>query len=988
MLKWIFRQLGVSDLLSSPTQGYGDSGVAGHRTSQFFNWEDRPVFTMTTAELMEYDPKVTIALAIRNGMLKQGQVKITGHPEIKKFVRAQWDKLWNEHGSQIARTKIYGHAGFEVLYRQKEQLVEVSGLRDFHPRDCRPLVAEGKIVGVSVRNVKRSDGSSTVAGKEVIWAPKALWLTFKARNNAKFGESLLEHAYAPWWEKWMRGGAVKMRNLRMQKDAWIGDIIRYPTNKVLKLPNGEVVSYRDMARELVELRQSGGVMGIPSDVDVNGKPLFDYTPPTHIDGATMMFDYIKQLDDEIVEGCEVAKEIVQAADTGSGFSGRSIPFIGTLSVLQEEFDGYVRDIDRMVIGPAVRINFGPDAVYSLKPESLILTVGRLMGGEDDGGGSGSPAQAMGGPPGGFSNGNLPTGTDSGSSYGQTESLSDGGSRTHVYIRGRRLGDRLTPRVAPAGGAVVGGVYYRPGVWVDSAALQFASDEELTWLDAADVLESLPPPPPAPKHDYSCLMAPAVPAADAVGRLQTLLPIDEVQEFETDPHITVLYGIESDQPFDVERVLFGLGPIAVRLGGLMVFEKDDCDVLVAEVESAGLVSVHDEVAAAVPHVSSYPTYTPHLTVAYVTKGLGSDLVVEFGDRLRGVAWVVDQLRFADRMGVETFLPLDGPAQFADSKKKINIADASAQLELIGWRIVGGLPYDLAAKQARYQVRNLKTGNLRAMTSDEIFGMLRGSQFADDGKWITIGGREADGKKHAGGFAVQIDSQGRILKGGPAGLQGKKLSEVGDYFDSTRESRKKAFDDVADYFTAAKAEVESAKAAAKKSKKDPKAAKAPTEADAPGATKSYARIVAYQADKWGMDAATYESFSNELFEALASNEKTKENARIQLRERLNIRIPRIAQMERQGLDYSHVKGIDTAALSIAREMPDLGWSEDDPDLDRKAWELLKEGQVRVSKVSPEFHQAVDDYLEGELRRAGESYNADMPDLDSSQFSEGVL
>lgn len=44
-----------------------------------------------------------------------------------------------------------------------------------------------------------------------------------------------------------------------------------------------------------------------------------------------------------------------------------------------------------------------------------------------------------------------------------------------------------------------------------------------------------------------------------------------------------------------------------------------------------------------------------------------------------------------------------------------------------------------------------------------------------QWITIGGREEGGKKHAGGTPVKIDSEGRILAG-PAPLAGKKIDDL--------------------------------------------------------------------------------------------------------------------------------------------------------------------------------------------------------------------
>ena len=473
MFAWI-KKFFRGDLLGrAKTENYrrGDRQTA----AQLFHFEERPPFTLTTAELMEFDSKVTLGLAIRNGLIKQGQVQVeNGHPQMVKFVSRQWRYLWTSFADRLIRTKLYGFQGFEVLYKIGEQsMVEISGLKDFHPRDTRPLIAEGAVVGITVGSVKG-------AGKVPLWSPKSLWLTYKDRHGSNFGQSLLEHAYAPWFEKWMRGGAIKLRQMRMQKDAWIGDQIRYPANKKIILPTGEVVSYRDIARELVELRQSGGVFGLPSDRDEKGNLLFEYTPPQHVDGATMMFDYCDRIDAEIIEGLEVPKEVAQAAETGSGFSGRSIPFIALLSLLQEEFDGYVQQIDRQVLRPLCRLNFGVEPTYLLKGMSLVETVGKLMGGEENAS-SGSPTQVFGGPPGGFSGGAMPNLSGSGeksSGYGQFSFSENRSPRTHVYIR-----DRTSPRrVGGNFGATAGGVFFPSGSWVPVEAVQLASDAELDRLD--------------------------------------------------------------------------------------------------------------------------------------------------------------------------------------------------------------------------------------------------------------------------------------------------------------------------------------------------------------------------------------------------------------------------------------------------------------------------------------------------------------------------
>lgn len=468
MLGWVYNAAdNLRKIFTTQTETYGE-GQSGSTASSsiLMHLEERPQFNITAAEQMTFDSKVTIALGIRNGILKQAKVKVSGHPTVAAFVKQQWERIWDDYGSALLKTKIYGFKGFEVVYRRNQAgMIEVAELRDFHPRDTRPLVYDGRVVGLTVR----VPGSNKIP----LFGMKGLWATFRPQNCRRFGESLLEHAYPPWFEKWQRGGAVKMRQLRMMKDAWIGDIIRYPSQKKIQLPTGEVVSYRELCRELVEMRKSGGVLGIPSDSDpTTGKPFFDYTPPTHIDGATMIFEYCKVLDDEIVEGCEVAREVVSAAETGSGFSGRSIPFIATISAAQEEIDGLVKDVNRHILQPMALLNFG-SAEYRIAAESLVDTVGKLMGGDGESD-SGSPRQSLSGPAGGYAGGaaaNYPDRGNPESRYGNSQFSDASDVRPPAYI------DRTTPRKTTRW-ATVGGVPVAPGVWVGPSALRFASDDEL------------------------------------------------------------------------------------------------------------------------------------------------------------------------------------------------------------------------------------------------------------------------------------------------------------------------------------------------------------------------------------------------------------------------------------------------------------------------------------------------------------------------------
>jgi DNA topoisomerase-1 len=97
--------------------------------------------------------------------------------------------------------------------------------------------------------------------------------------------------------------------------------------------------------------------------------------------------------------------------------------------------------------------------------------------------------------------------------------------------------------------------------------------------------------------------------------------------EKNLHITVKYGITTDRPLAALRAaLAPLGPVKARLGTIKVFDTNDgFDVLYLSVDSPDLVAANEAVRGAVSCDDTHPTYTPHITLAYVEKGKGYDVV---------------------------------------------------------------------------------------------------------------------------------------------------------------------------------------------------------------------------------------------------------------------------------------------------------------------------------------------------------------------------
>lgn len=141
--------------------------------------------------------------------------------------------------------------------------------------------------------------------------------------------------------------------------------------------------------------------------------------------------------------------------------------------------------------------------------------------------------------------------------------------------------------------------------------------------------------------------------------------------ETDPHVTVRFGLHEDSPEGAKKLLAGFGrPVCYRLGPVDTFEGAksgrDYDVVFASVESPDL-RVLNERLAALPHTDTHAFYRPHATIAYTKAGLGRKYADEFNRKFRLGAYSgeADAVVFSDPDRKHTSIPLTAkePDQFA-------------------------------------------------------------------------------------------------------------------------------------------------------------------------------------------------------------------------------------------------------------------------------------------------------------------------------------
>lgn len=168
--------------------------------------------------------------------------------------------------------------------------------------------------------------------------------------------------------------------------------------------------------------------------------------------------------------------------------------------------------------------------------------------------------------------------------------------------------------------------------------------------------------------YGCLMANLPPdLAEGVRRYASKIPTELLVKTEDattgvpdDIHITIKYGLLTDNPMDVADVIVGTEPIVVKLGGASIFHNEKEAVLKLLVQSAGLKALHHKVCNGVDTVNTHGEYKPHVTVAYLVKKDDDPYYYRefFSDEFEGMEFVVDRTIFSTKGGQKSIISFNG------------------------------------------------------------------------------------------------------------------------------------------------------------------------------------------------------------------------------------------------------------------------------------------------------------------------------------------
>ncbi len=144
-----------------------------------------------------------------------------------------------------------------------------------------------------------------------------------------------------------------------------------------------------------------------------------------------------------------------------------------------------------------------------------------------------------------------------------------------------------------------------------------------------------------KHDYGCVMLFLdVNKKDWKTFKEMIdkddLYVDENDDsygFETEPHITLLYGLHEDVPLeDVEEIIDVIGEPEFELKKVSSFDNDKYSVLKFDVVGKDLHKLNAKFRK-LPHTNSYPDYHPHSTIAYIKPDKIDKYIKMFNDYIK-------------------------------------------------------------------------------------------------------------------------------------------------------------------------------------------------------------------------------------------------------------------------------------------------------------------------------------------------------------------
>jgi uncharacterized protein (TIGR02996 family) len=344
--------------------------------------DNAPVFTWWDVPRMLRDPQVRFLERMWRAPFQRVKWQVRcENPRAAKWADKVLRKFWRGSLPRLlSRYFRFGYSAGGAEYCPHKGFVRFERVRTVEPRDAHPLVwtsgpEVGHFAGFKLGNnaavTGRPDAATTWVG-----SPHAFWFSGHQEYGPYYDTPPLSGLFEPWLEKRGRGGAVHIRRGWFRRCAFQGGIMHVPegTSPLGADESSQTVDNQDLARQTLEYGETGSVYIFTNEVNPANPSVYawDYTEPRAQADIAGVRDYPKDLDEEMAKGIGITPEVLEAADVGSGWSGRLIPLMGFLGGV-DELAGLVIEAAMMWLRPAVEVNFGR-AWLEVEPFSLAEEV--------------------------------------------------------------------------------------------------------------------------------------------------------------------------------------------------------------------------------------------------------------------------------------------------------------------------------------------------------------------------------------------------------------------------------------------------------------------------------------------------------------------------------------------------------------------------------------------------------------------------------------
>lgn len=343
--------------------GYGSHVLDG---TPIFNWLDVP--------RMIRDPQIQFGLRMLRSPF--GQVKWVVRSDrqaVADFVDSNLRRFWDRIVPKLLMRYFMWGYGASTLEYSAGKRIRLKRGKIIEPRDVQPLTfsegcRHGEFAGFKLTSQVGVNEPQTVL------KPHAIWFAGHEELGHLYDRPRVAGAFEPWLEKNGRNGARASCRLWYRTRAITPGVLYYPPGDTNVGTDASPVprNNQDIAREQGEAIENGSMLFVPNILTADGgKRAWEYEPSRSQADAAGILEYPKELDRQILIGLGIPPEVIEAAATGSGFSGRKIPAMAYLGSADELVGQLIECAEETFLRDLVRHNFGKKSQYEIQAKSLV-----------------------------------------------------------------------------------------------------------------------------------------------------------------------------------------------------------------------------------------------------------------------------------------------------------------------------------------------------------------------------------------------------------------------------------------------------------------------------------------------------------------------------------------------------------------------------------------------------------------------------------------